>query len=82
MDNPQNKTQKKTVTAVVSPEIHEALTDAAYQLRETQTKVASAAIIYYIDQDFSEPIFSCFNSLVGVLTVRTCLAQWCYFVRL
>jgi formate dehydrogenase assembly factor FdhD len=49
MEKHQNKTQNKTVTAVVSSEIHEALTDAAYQLRETQTKIASAAIVHYID---------------------------------
>jgi hypothetical protein len=49
MDKHQNKTQKQAITVIVSPEIHEGLADAAFQLRETQTKIASAAIVHYID---------------------------------
>jgi predicted transcriptional regulator len=49
MNTHQNKTQKQAVTVVVTPEIHEGLADAAYQLRETQTKIASAAIVHYLD---------------------------------
>jgi hypothetical protein len=49
MEEHQNKTQKKTVTAVLDAELHDALADAAYQLRETQTRIASAAIVHYIN---------------------------------
>jgi hypothetical protein len=49
MNSPQTKNRKETVTVVVNHETHEKLGDAAHQLRLSQTKLASAAIVYYLD---------------------------------
>jgi hypothetical protein len=73
MDEHQNKTQKKTVTAVLDAELHDALADAAYQLRETQTRIASAAIIHYINHLRQQRIICCKPSTHKVGGFAVCI---------
>jgi hypothetical protein len=49
MTSYRSKNRRETVTVVVSQKTHEKLGDAAHQLRESQTELASAAIVHYLD---------------------------------
>jgi hypothetical protein len=45
----QDTTQKQSVTILLNQETHEQLGEAAHQLRESQTKLASFAILHYLN---------------------------------
>jgi hypothetical protein len=49
MNLSRSETRKETITVMVNQETHEKLGDAAHQLRLSQTKLASTAIVHYLD---------------------------------
>jgi hypothetical protein len=45
----ENKTPRQAITFLLNQEIHEALSSAAFQLRQSHTAIATAAIVHYLD---------------------------------